>query len=124
MKVKKIYFVLIPVLILIMGGLYVIWHIYSNTTDDEYYKYDEEITVSKPETAIAIAKAILNERDPRNVNSIIELSAEEIDGIWIVSQVLPPPVYHDDGSMTVMTGMIHSVHIRKSNGEILGIGWK
>jgi len=81
--------------------------------------------VSNPETAIAIARAVLNERfsehfTKENPFDNFDFTVESSGGVWIVRNVMDSPVTVDsDGTVTLNLGGNYSVHIRKSNGEIL-----
>jgi len=81
-----------------------------------------EVAVSQPETAVAIAIAILNEHFPRNQYEAINFQAEENNGIWVVQRIALPPLGIVDGEVFIRLGHTRYVHIRKSNGEILRIG--
>jgi hypothetical protein len=105
------------ILVLIFGGVFVVFR---KTSESVHYG----IAVSRPETAIAIARVLLSEHFPssqHHQHENLDFIAEENDGIWIVRNVIPPPVIIDDYNILVTWGVEYYVHIRKSNGEILKI---
>lgn len=105
-------------LILILGGIFIIRH-----QSVERIKYEYEIAISRPETAIAITRAVLIEHFPQRNNQYehFNFTAEENDGVWIVRGTVPRPDDINDNETFVLYGVAYYVHIRESNGEILEI---
>jgi len=83
--------------------------------------------VSNPETAIEIARAILNEHFSdsflvENPFDSFDFVADTNNGIWVVRTDWGNPVtVVDDDMLIVRLGVNYWVHIRKSNGEILRV---
>jgi len=117
MKKRAVCFIL--ALTLIVGGVFVIQRISSG-------RRNYEDAVSHPETAVAIAIAILNEHSPpRDRYEIFDFQVEGNNGIWVVQRIAPPPLGVIDDEVFITLGRrTRYVHIRKSNGEILRIGIK
>ena len=78
--------------------------------------------VSTPETAIAIARAVLNERFGDNLFDDRDFVVETSGRVWVVRYVMDNPVtLNDDGTLTVTLGWNYLVRIRKSDGAILQV---
>ena len=115
MKMKLVLIIGSILMLTILGGIVMACSVQNK---DKNY----EITITKPETAIEIGKAILNEHFPQqhkyeNTN----FEAKEDDGVWIINNIISPPVANENG-ISVTVGGGYYVHIRKSNGEVLKIG--
>jgi hypothetical protein len=121
MKAKIIYASLVLAIILVLGGVYVF-------RGSSAESIDYEFVISRPETAIAIARALLSEhyselfRYGYNFFEDYDFTAEKTKDVWIVRTVLPSPVAINENEMLITFGVSYYVHIR-SNGEILRIGF-
>jgi len=114
MKIK-VSVIMCSILILILGGVMMV-HV-GQSKSNNY-----EVAIAKPETAIKIGKAILNEHFPqKHKYEKIDFEAMENNGVWIVKNSVASPTATENG-MSIMVGGVYYVHIRQKDGKVLKIG--
>jgi len=82
----------------------------------ERFTFNESVT--KPETAIAIAKAVIENNVPRFLNDDIVITTEEKEDRWIVS-VIPSHLLVPPPPGVFRTGLDFEIHVNRLDGRIL-----